>query len=241
VNSRTPPPAGWGKLLLAAFLYGLFSIGAFVWSYFSGSGPVFDPTVFSWERAAIGSVAGLTLGLAVVAGSRLLVARFAWARSLYHWFAQVLGPMPDREVLGLALLSSIGEELLFRGAMQPTLGLWLTAVIFGLLHFPPRLRLLPWTVMAGLFGLLFGAITLWSGTIAGAVIAHFTINLLNLREVARYAVDHPPPGDPGEKLPAPDPTPSMGHHDEPAIDADGGRHPGGGDPADDRDRDEGAR
>jgi membrane protease YdiL (CAAX protease family) len=238
VLPQTPPPAGWGKLLLAASLYGLFAIGAFVWSFFSGSGPVFDPVVFSWERAAIGSAAGLTLGLAVVAGSRLLVERFGWARSLYHWFAHVLGPMSDREVLGLALLSSIGEELLFRGAMQPTLGLWLTAAIFGLLHFPPRLRLVPWTVMAGLFGLIFGAITLWSGTISGAVIAHFTINLLNLREVARFAVDHP--ARPGEKLPSEDPTPSMGHHDEPATDADGGRHPGGGDSADD-DRDEGAR
>lgn len=34
----------------------------------------------------------------------------------------------------LAIASGVGEELLFRGALQPVLGLWFTAILFALLH-----------------------------------------------------------------------------------------------------------
>jgi len=38
------------------------------------------------------------------------------------------------EWLILALAAGIGEEILFRGALQPVLGLWMTAVLFALVH-----------------------------------------------------------------------------------------------------------
>ncbi|MCP4359254.1 MAG: CPBP family intramembrane metalloprotease [Chloroflexi bacterium] len=34
----------------------------------------------------------------------------------------------------LALAAGIGEEILFRGALQPVLGLWLTAILFAVVH-----------------------------------------------------------------------------------------------------------
>ena len=33
---------------------------------------------------------------------------------------------------------------------------------------------------------MFGALYLWTGDLTGAVVAHFTINFLNLRHVAQY-------------------------------------------------------
>jgi hypothetical protein len=38
------------------------------------------------------------------------------------------------EGLILAIAAGVGEELLFRGALQPVLGLGFTAVLFGLVH-----------------------------------------------------------------------------------------------------------
>lgn len=196
--------AGTRMLGLAAALYGLFAAGAFVWAYLADRSPLWDPAVFTWPLLGWGLAAGLALGLLTVGLSRLLVARLAWARSLYLWFREVLGPLTIGQVAALALLSSVGEELLFRGAMQPALGLWPTTLIFAVLHFPSRLQLWPWTVMAALLGLLFGLLTLWSGNVAGATLAHLVINLLNLRHIT---------GLPAEKLLGPMPAPSMEHHE----------------------------
>jgi len=83
----------------------------------------------------------------------------------------------------LALASSIGEELLFRGALMPWLGIWLQAAIFALLHVGPGRRFLPWTVSAFVLGLLFGALAQWTGNLGGPIAAHFAINFLNLRYI----------------------------------------------------------
>ena len=191
-------------LPLAATLYGLFAGAAVLWCWLAGRlpWPLYDPTVSSWARLAAGLGWGLALGLVVVGASRLMVARLGWARTLYRFFRETLGPLSGRQVLALALLSSIGEELFFRGAMQPAWGVWVTTLIFALLHFPSRLVLWPWTVMAGVLGLAFAYLTLWTGSVAGATLAHFLVNLLNLGQIAR-----------AEKLPAPRAVGRMGDHE----------------------------
>ena len=168
-----------------------------IWAVIAGRPHlVYVPEQTTWIKVGLGALAGLLLGLGVVLLSRLSVARLAWARGLYRWFARLLGPMSHRDVLVLAISSSVGEELLFRGAMQPTLGLWPTSIIFGLMHLPPR-RYWPWTASALLMGLWFGLLTDYSGNLAGAVVAHFVINYLNLGHVATFAVTAPPPVDRG--------------------------------------------
>jgi uncharacterized protein len=125
--------------------------------------------------------AGLGVGLVMVLLSRLATARFAWAAHLADEFRKVLGPLDRREALIVAALSSLAEEALFRGLLQPSLGLWLTAAIFGVLHIGPTPRFLPWTVMAFAAGLAFGALALWTGNIFAPILAHATVNYLNLR------------------------------------------------------------
>ena len=44
----------------------------------------------------------------------------------------------------------MAEELLFRGALQPDLGLGLTSLLFMFMHWPMNARLIPWTLSAGL-------------------------------------------------------------------------------------------
>jgi len=141
----------------------------------------------------ISAVMGLALGL-VVAAATHLAARMAWLDRLSSFFASTLGPIGWRPAFQLALLSSIGEEIFFRGAMQPALGLWLTTLIFGALHLPPRLSLASWTLLATILGLAFGLLMEQTGSISGPILAHFTINFLNLRLVGRKgeALQAPP-------------------------------------------------
>ena len=89
----------------------------------------------------------------------------------------------------LALASSIGEELLFRGALLPWFGVWAQALIFAGLHVGPGKRFLPWTLSALVLGIAFGWLAVWTGNLGGPIAAHFAINFLNLR----YIVAAPAP------------------------------------------------
>jgi membrane protease YdiL (CAAX protease family) len=128
---------------------------------------------------------GVAVGLAVVFLSRLAVTRFTWARQLHRDFRGIVGDLPGREILLLAIASAIGEELLFRGALQPWLGLGIASLIFALLHIGPGLRFLPWTVSALVMGLVFGLLARDLGDLGAPIAAHFTINFLNLRYIVR--------------------------------------------------------
>ena len=82
--------------------------------------------------------------------------------------------MTFRHVLGFSLLAAVPEEILFRGALQPELGLLLAALIFGGLHALTRL----YFVYATLAGLLLGALFLLSGTLWAPIGAHFAIDFV---------------------------------------------------------------
>jgi membrane protease YdiL (CAAX protease family) len=91
-------------------------------------------------------------------------------------------------LLMIAVLPAIGEELLFRGVFQKIfyslfksghLAIWVTAFIFSALHlqffgFLPRFIL----------GLIFGYLFFWSGTLWLPVISHFVNNSVSV--IAAY-------------------------------------------------------
>jgi membrane protease YdiL (CAAX protease family) len=186
MNTKSPPTRR-RFLLLAVVFYLLCAAGALAWGAIAGRPNLLIlPGGTSWARVALGAAAGLGFGLLIVAASRLL-ERLDWAQELNRFFATVLGHVSWSEAALLALTSAVGEELLFRGAIQPSLGIWWTTSIFALLHLPPRARLLSWTALAWLMGLAFGFGAEVTGNLAGPMVAHFVINLLNLRNVAKYA------------------------------------------------------
>jgi membrane protease YdiL (CAAX protease family) len=80
----------------------------------------------------------------------------------------------------IAIIPAIGEELLFRGTIQPILqkvfknphlAIWGAAFIFSFIHFQ-FLGFLPRFLIGGFLGYLF----YWSGSIWLAVLVHFTNN-----------------------------------------------------------------
>jgi membrane protease YdiL (CAAX protease family) len=131
-----------------------------------------------------GILGGLAAGLGLVFASRMALYRFEWARALHRELRHMLFPLTDSEIVILASASSVGEEMFFRGALLPAVGLLASSAIFALLHIGPKARHLPWTVSSFGAGLLFGGMFLWTGDLTGPVIAHFLINFLNLRHVA---------------------------------------------------------
>ncbi|WP_224995472.1 CPBP family intramembrane glutamic endopeptidase [Cesiribacter sp. SM1] len=88
----------------------------------------------------------------------------------------------------IALLPAVGEELFFRGLMQPLIRLkignahaaiWLTAFIFSVFHFQ-FYGLLPRLFLGALFGYLY----YWSGNLLMPILGHFINNGFTL--VMRY-------------------------------------------------------
>lgn len=177
-----PPPLSRATLVIG--LYAAMGIVGFLIA--AGRG---DPDLYrlggspeAWQLGA-GPVAGALLGLAVVGLTRVATRHFQWARDLHSSFHDLLGPLTGREIVILALASSIGEELLFRGALLPWVGVWVQAIIFALLHIGPGRRFLPWTLSALVLGLAFGWLARWTGNLGGPIAAHFAINFLNLRYI----------------------------------------------------------
>lgn len=76
-----------------------------------------------------------------------------------------------------ALGAAVGEEILFRGALQPIFGLIPTTLFFGLLH--SQYAFTPGSVAILVVGLAFGILKQRQSTTA-AIIAHFTYNFVLL-------------------------------------------------------------
>jgi hypothetical protein len=166
-------------------LYGAMALVALVIAAGRGNPDVYRIGDPSPTQLIGGPAIGLIVGLAVVGLTRLATKHLAWARALHHSFRAVLGPLAHREILILAAASSIGEELLFRGALLPWLGLWPQGLVFALLHVGPDRRFLPWTASSLLLGVAFGALAEWTESLGAPIAAHFTINYLNLRYIVR--------------------------------------------------------
>ena len=146
---------------------------------------------FTWTGRVGAAVVGLAVGLGMVWLSRLFAARFDWGRWLEQEFRQRLGLLGPRDCLILAGASSLAEELLFRGALVPLLGVIGSSVIFAVFHIGPRARYLPWTVAAFLGALALGQLFKVTGELTAPVLAHLTLNYLNLRHLGRPPASGP--------------------------------------------------
>jgi membrane protease YdiL (CAAX protease family) len=131
---------------------------------------------------------GIALGALVVFGTRRMVERLSWAQELASALRPFARDLSGGGIVAVALLSSIGEELLFRGLVQPWVGLWLQALLFGLLHQMPGPSRWAWVAWASVIGLVFGAVFAGTGSLIGPVVAHAIINGFNLN----YLQSHDP-------------------------------------------------
>lgn len=163
---------------------------------FGGLGVVIIP--YTRERALLEFLPGtekywIQLVLGIIVG--VITAKAAWQIvelpllfKTKKFFADLIQPLKlnTAEIIFISICAGIGEELFFRGAIQPMLGVWFTAILFVLLHgylnpFNMSLTLygIYMVLVIGVLGLLterFGILT--------AIIAHTLIDVILLRALS---------------------------------------------------------
>jgi uncharacterized protein len=164
----------------------LLIAGAWIASHLLGQMP-------RWGDPVRDSVIGLVVALALAAVNYLLLvrARANWfvggVRAVYHELLVPLFSGLNRvSVIALGAAAGIGEEWLFRGVLQPTLGLLITSVLFGLAHVGGS-RMLPFGVWAAAMGVMMGSLASASGGLIAPIVAHGVYDMLALEYIRRGA------------------------------------------------------
>ena len=123
----------------------------------------------SWQTA-LGGVLGLAVGASMI----FLITHWSPLYVIAEHLENLVAWETLRawDVVFIALLAAFGEELLFRGALQPLIGLVPAALIFGLLHATS----LPHIVLASLLGLWLGLLYQWSGSLWPPIVAHLALD-----------------------------------------------------------------
>lgn len=133
-------------------------------------------------QLAVGVVMGLVAGFT----ARFIISR-DFMRSVRLKYARMFGnlDLSLSEVMFIAVCAGFGEELLFRGVIQPLLGIAITSVLFVAIH--GYLNPKDWRVSVyGLFMSLvivgFGLATDFFG-IWSAIIAHTLVDIILLLDL----------------------------------------------------------
>jgi hypothetical protein len=166
-----PPFVGLAAAFYAALLFAASVLGALI-----------DRNVFLLGDQTLFS---LFVGLAISCGTLALgmvVYRLSLAlRKLSDELApRLVDDARRRDLVLVAVFSGVGEEVFFRGALQPALGLVVTSLLFGVLHVGPDRRYFVWTLWAVGAGFLFGALYIWTGGILAPATAHVGHNAATL-------------------------------------------------------------
>jgi membrane protease YdiL (CAAX protease family) len=160
--------------------------------------PLFER--FHWRVAdsAWGLAASLPLLLGLWVGLRWPVGPL---RRIKLFSDEVIRPLFQPctvlDLAGISLLAGLGEEMLFRGVLQPWLGSWLgvwlgmavASALFGLLHpITPT-----YAVLAGLCGAYFGVIFLLTENLLAVTIPHALYDFIALLCLSKLPGPPPPP------------------------------------------------
>jgi uncharacterized protein len=155
----------------------------------------FFTVLFSGELIWIQVVMGLAFGYITAAiGWRLIETQVMLP--VRNFFSQMIKNfnLSFPEILFISFCAGVGEEILFRGAIQPYLGVWATAILFVAIH--GYLNPFNWRLsMYGLFMTFviagIGYLTINFGLIT-AIAAHSMIDIFLLYKLAH---DHSPQED----------------------------------------------
>ena len=83
------------------------------------------------------------------------------------------------DIVVISAAAGIGEELFFRGVLQPEIGVLFAALIFGLLHTGGRGTWI-YGMWVAMMGAVLGVVTIVSGGLLAAILAHTTYDAVAL-------------------------------------------------------------
>lgn len=167
------------QVLIAMAVTAIIFLGiSKLWVYLTGISMV--PLYWNIEHGAI----GLGIGLGVALLSSLIYEIWESYRiAAQEYLEMVLKPLETVDLIWLGLLPGLSEEMLFRGVALSALGmngiaLIITSVVFGALHMASA-KHLSYTVWAIAVGMMLGAITMYTGNLLSAIVAHVVTNSLS--------------------------------------------------------------
>lgn len=170
-----PRPIAPGTLTRYALLLGAAMIAAaWLWSLaFQGHGLGAQFPRHDWPADLLtGALAGGAFSLAALALLGRVPSLKRIQRLLTTWLD--MHALRAYHAILFGLLAGIPEEILFRGALQPELGLLITSVVFGALH-----AITPaYFVYATVAGLLLGVMAAATGGLWAPVAAHTVIDVI---------------------------------------------------------------
>jgi len=183
-----PTPARFVRFAL--LFYGALGCGALFWRMSTPGQSVLHPSPAAQSVAfdlVPALVAGVGVGLLAVAFSEALTRWTELGEALARVLGESLAGIGRADAMLLALASGLAEEMFFRGALQPAVGLVWSSVLFAACHFLPRRELVLWSLFALVMGFALGGLYLWTGHLAAPIAAHVVINAINLpRLIALY-------------------------------------------------------
>lgn len=180
------PPETPSLARTAATIYGAMTLLGLGLMYFwqNNLGAAFalpDMVPDRWRMLAAGAT-----GAAFLLITGALVEQWSESfRQLKKMFRELVGPASWWVAIWLAVVSSIGEETLFRGALQPSLGILPTSILFGLAHLGPDGKPGVWSAWACLAGIVLGWTFAETGCLWPAIVAHFLVNAISLLSLQR--------------------------------------------------------
>jgi membrane protease YdiL (CAAX protease family) len=162
---------------IAMAVMGLIGVGWLARRYF----PVAMQRLGIVAPTGVEALIGLVVGLVMVPVVLLLENLFGRVGlgsnpDVERLTEQMIGPLTQSGfgILTLGLAAALGEETVFRGAMQPRFGLLLTSILFALLHSTYGLTLS--TLLVFIVGLVLGLLRLRYNTTT-AMITHAVYNI----------------------------------------------------------------
>ncbi|MCK5101843.1 MAG: CPBP family intramembrane metalloprotease, partial [Cyclobacteriaceae bacterium] len=145
-------------------------------AFFMGTKPI-------WLQVLVGIVFGL-----VTAMAGWQIVELPIMAKTKTFFAGLINPLKlDKyQIVFISICAGVGEELFFRGAIQPMLGIWMTSIMFVLLHGYLNPFNLPLTYYGIYMVLVIGVIGLMTEHlgILTAMIAHTIIDVILLKELS---------------------------------------------------------
>jgi membrane protease YdiL (CAAX protease family) len=179
------------KALLAMSIFTLFGFSGIAYFILSFSSKIHYFEMFEYENIAASISIGLGFG-AVGAFIGILILKLPALKETSTFYASLFKDLELQwtDIVFYSFCAGVGEEILFRGALQPLMGLWWAAILFVVLH--GYISTKDWKksiygVFLTLISAGFGYLTLYLD-IFSAMAAHFifdVIMFIKLRKEAR--------------------------------------------------------
>ena len=172
------------NIRLALGFYGFLLAGSILGGPWIGHGPLhWIPSGEGFGNTLPSSLfLGLAAGGLVVGLGHLLTPYITFLQQMKEGFDEpLLWVRTWKDIFILAVTSSVAEEALFRGCLQPAIGIGWTSLIFAICHPPIQKKLIAWPLFAWLISYLLGNLYTYGGdALIAPILCHFTINFCNL-------------------------------------------------------------